>query len=141
MARKGLPRKYAKLGFAKGWKKYKASKKSKSKTYSKPTKTKRVKTMARKRRSYSRRRSGKKKTVTIPVGGIAIGLATAGQLGMIDAGKSAIEGDFQGALDKMSQNSVTDVITANIPPLVYGVFKKAAGPVTLFQVGKFKFQI
>jgi len=143
MARKGLPKKYAKMGFKKGWKAYKKSKgksSGKKRTYSKPTKkAKRRSTMARRR--YNRRRSSRKKTVTIPVGGIAIGLATAGQLGLVDAAQTAIDGDFKGALNEMSNNSVADVIAASVPPMVYGVFKKAVGPVNLFQIGKFKFQI
>ena len=64
MARKGLPKKYAKMGFAKGWKAYRASKRSRSKTKTKP------RTMAKKR-TYSRRRgSSTKKFSDLLIGGI-----------------------------------------------------------------------
>ena len=63
MAGKGLPKKYAKMGFAKGWKAYRASKRSRPKT---KTKTK-SRTMA-KRKTYRRRGSSKKFT-DILIGG------------------------------------------------------------------------
>jgi hypothetical protein len=58
----GLPKKYAKMGFKKGWRAYKASKKSSSKKRSatarraRPAKTRR-RTMARKRKRSTRRKS------------------------------------------------------------------------------------
>lgn len=50
MARKGLPKKYAKMGFKKGWKAYKASKRSGSRRTYRPKTTK--------RRSYKRSNPG-----------------------------------------------------------------------------------
>jgi len=57
MARKGLPAKYAKMGFKKGWKAYKASKKKTSRTRkaSPPRRKGGRKTMARRKK----RRGGK----------------------------------------------------------------------------------
>ena len=68
MARKGLPKKYAKMGFAKGWKEYKKSKKrNRSKSLS--TKTTKKNTMAKKKKTYRRRGSSKKFTDLL-IGGI-----------------------------------------------------------------------
>lgn len=50
----GLPKKYARMGFKKGWRAFKASKKT--------TKTKNVKNLARKKRTYRRRRRAKRRT-------------------------------------------------------------------------------
>jgi len=53
MAKKGLPKKYAKMGFKRGWAAYKKSKRTTTRrTYARPTKRK-VRPMAR-RRSYKR---------------------------------------------------------------------------------------
>jgi len=59
----GLPKKYAKMGFKKGWKEYKKTKvKSKSSLKRKavPTARRRVKTMARRRRTYAKRRTSRR---------------------------------------------------------------------------------
>jgi len=52
MARKGLPRKYAKMGFKRGWAAYKRTKRSPARRSYAPKRTK-VRTMAR-RRSYKK---------------------------------------------------------------------------------------
>jgi hypothetical protein len=51
MARKGLPKKYAKMGFKRGWAAYKRSKRSPIRSYA--PKKRKVRTMAR-RRSYKK---------------------------------------------------------------------------------------
>jgi len=67
----GLPKKYAKMGFKKGWAAYKKSKRSPARKATRTSRPRKVKNMAR-RRSYSRRRGGRKKTgiVGIARGGI-----------------------------------------------------------------------
>lgn len=73
----GLPKKYAKMGFAKGWRAYKASKKSSSRRVVKTTTTKRRKsyTMARrKRKSYSRKKSMFTGPMGLMLGGAGYGM-------------------------------------------------------------------
>lgn len=92
--------------------------------------------MAR-RRKYTRRR----KSLTIPVGGIAIGAATFAQLNGLEATEQIMRGNVRGAVGALAANSVTDVLVASIPPMLYGYMKKAMGPVTLFQIGKIRITI
>jgi hypothetical protein len=74
--KKGLPSKYAKMGFAKGWREYKKSKKSKSSGDDMARKRRRSRT-APARRRYSRRRS-RKKILGIPVNWIILGAGGVG---------------------------------------------------------------
>lgn len=56
MARQGLPKKYAKMGFKKGWREYKKSKRksgTKRRTYTKPRKTRKTR---RKRRTVTKKK-------------------------------------------------------------------------------------
>jgi len=96
MARKGLPAKYAKMGFKKGWKAYKASKKSKS---SNP----RPKTKARKvRRNMAKKKRRRSRSMTIPLApiiGLASGLALPAQeiiAGRIESGMDIALANFTG---------------------------------------------
>jgi hypothetical protein len=67
----GLPKKYAKMGFKKGWKEYKKIKSSSNKkavtsalfnrkTKAVPTASRRVKKMAKRRRTYAKRRTSRR---------------------------------------------------------------------------------
>ena len=77
--------------------------------------------------------------MNIPLGGIAIGAGAAAQLGYVDAAYSAMGGDFAGALENITNNSVADVAAAAVPVVIYGMVKKAVGPVELFRFGNFRF--
>lgn len=95
------------------------------------------------RRSYGRRssRRSSKGGISIPIGGIAVGIATVYQLNGAEAIDNAMSGDFRGAIEAIGKNSVADVIAASIPPLVYGFAKRAMGPVQLFKIGKVRITI
>ena len=75
MANKGLPKKYAKMGFAKGWKAYKRSRSGSTTNKRKMAKTKtryRYRTTTPKRRS---RRSAGKNLQNLLIGGAVAGIA------------------------------------------------------------------
>lgn len=55
MARKGLPKKYAKMGFKRGWKLYKATLRGNPKPRAKTKAKPRRQTMAKKKKSYRRK--------------------------------------------------------------------------------------
>jgi hypothetical protein len=74
--KKGLPAKFAKMGFAKGWREYKKSKKSKS-SGDDMSRKRRRRRAAPARRRYSRRRS-RKKILGIPVNWILLGAGGVG---------------------------------------------------------------
>ena len=65
----GLPKKYAKMGFKKGWQLYKKTKSSKSKKAT--TKTLKVRTVAKKRRSYKKKSNNNKSMMNTFVGKLA----------------------------------------------------------------------
>jgi hypothetical protein len=74
LARKGLPAKYAKMGFKRGWRAYKASKRGGSAPRKVKTKT------VRRRKSYSRRgrRASRKFTLPLaPIAGVIAGFTMA----------------------------------------------------------------
>jgi hypothetical protein len=75
--KKGLPSKYAKMGFAKGWREYKKSKNSKSSKGNDMARKGRRSRAAPARRRYSRRRSRKilgipKTWILLGAGGVGI---------------------------------------------------------------------
>ena len=133
---KGLPKKYAKMGFKKGWKAYKKTKGKRKSSPKRKTKTKKKGGYVARRRRYTRRRSSRSKNINIPIGGIAIGLSAMYQLGAFDAAELALAGDIKGAGMRLGQNSVADVVAASIPIAVYGMAKKVIGQQTLFKFGK-----
>lgn len=70
MVRRGLPKTYAKMGFKKGWKAYKASGESKSKPKTK------VKRKVARRRTYRKKRRRRTKTIPLaPIGGLVASVA------------------------------------------------------------------
>jgi hypothetical protein len=110
------------------------------KTTKKRSKSTKKKTTTRKRsvskKSTGGRRTSRRMNITIPIGGIAIGLSTIQQLNGFDAAQAAMNGDIMGAGRVLAQNSVADIFAAGIPIAVYGFAKKAIGNQTIFQIGK-----
>jgi hypothetical protein len=102
MARKGLPAKYAKMGFKKGWKAYKASKSGRKSTKKKSPKGKHT----IKRRTYMARkkRNGKRKQgiVSLAVNAATLGIALAPMA--IRVKDHLIGGDWQGFADGMMKD-------------------------------------
>lgn len=89
----GLPKKYAKMGFEKGWRAFKASKKKRKKNPSSKKKVRRK--MARRR--YTRKRRRRKFTLPLaPVLGLAAGMAP--------AVPKIMAGDIQGVINELSNN-------------------------------------
>jgi hypothetical protein len=76
--KKGLPAKFAKMGFAKGWREYKKSKNSKSSKGDDMARKRRRSRAAPARRRYSRRRSRNKKILGIPKSWILLGAGGVG---------------------------------------------------------------
>ncbi len=92
--------------------------------------------MARKK---GRRRS---RNINVHLGGIAIGAATARQLGFFDAGQNLMDGvPLVEAVAPITNNSVADIMAASVPPIVYGFMKKMTGSPTLFSLGRVKIKI
>ena len=99
---KGLPKKYAKMGFKKGWAAYKRSKKggTKKTTRKKAPKRKYTKTRASTKRRKStmarrkKRGSRKQGIVSLAINGITLGIAAAPIL--MNAKEYLFSGDYQG---------------------------------------------
>lgn len=100
MASKGLPKKYAKMGFKRGWAAYKKAQRTPTRKRSVAATNRRVKTTARRRRSYRRTarraytaRGGMKPIMDGAIGGVA---AEAGQkyLGAIGAAGGTIAAGY-----------------------------------------------
>jgi Protein of unknown function (DUF2956). len=92
--KKGLPSKFAKMGFAKGWREYKKSKKSKSSGDDMARKRRRSRA-APARRRYSRRRSrNTKKIFGIPKNWILLGAGGIGIYYLFLNKNGATDGGF-----------------------------------------------
>jgi len=149
----GLPKKYAKMGFKKGWAAYKRAhpkkRSSSTKKRSKPTTKRRRKTVAK------RRTTRRKKYTTVSV--MALGQAamqfsniTKQPLGDVvnDVVIGAINGDEdviakvldvgRGALDNITTNPVGIAIRAGIIAFLFAQGKKIIGHKTIFKVGSFR---
>lgn len=90
---KGLPKKYAKMGFKKGWKAYKASKRKRK---SNPSST-RKKNKKRRKTTVAKRRRSRNKSLTVPLAVItplAANIADA----WVTGGRN-----WEGLLDQLSQ--------------------------------------
>ena len=86
MPKPGLPKKYAKMGFKKGWRAFKASKRS---TQRKRTTTRKGGVRKTARRAYTSKRRSMKQTIPHPsVTGMASGLAIAAYLNSGTTGRS-----------------------------------------------------
>ena len=107
MARKGLPKKYAKMGFKKGWKAYKASKRKRKSPARKKTYTRRktrAYTPKRRKRTMARRKKrgrsrGKRISLSVAAPVAILGVAAAAPIlnkamagNMDDIGGAAQEG-------------------------------------------------
>ena len=127
----GLPKKYAKMGFKKGWKAYKASKKSTTKKRS--TTAKKSNPGGRKTAKFTRIRM-------VP---ISVGVNAAYQMGFVEAGEKLLEGDFAGAGEAIRDNSgsIRNWIEVGVPAIIAKGFKSIFGSVPLISAGKFKLDL
>jgi hypothetical protein len=100
---KGLPKKYAKMGFKKGWAAYKKTKsgrkKSTTKKSPKRTYTKRRKTYMARRKKRGSRKQG---IVSLALNGTALAIALAPAA--VNAKNHLFAGDYQGFADSMMRD-------------------------------------
>jgi len=159
----GLPKKYAKMGFKKGWEEYKKTPAYKGKAKpSKPRKksnsTKKVKTVARRRRSSPKRKYSRKKSTSISVmsiGHMAMQYSnlTGQPLGSVMEAltSSLINGDTnileivmaqaQSALTNITENPAGVAIRGALIAGLWSIGRKVVGRKTLLRVGKFKITV
>ena len=137
MARKGLPKKYAKMGFKKGWKAFKAAKRG---TKRRRTTTSRARPRRRNNPKRSVRRVRKSKNVNVNLvelgGGLVLSDQILGAKGMADL----FGGNFKGALtntaQRMRSKSVQeDLIKTGLGIMVIKAAAKSLGQRRLGKLG------
>jgi len=137
MARKGLPKKYAKMGFKKGWKAFKAAKRG---TKRRRTTTSRARPRRRNNPKRSVRRVRKSKNVNVNLvelgGGLVLSDQILGAKGMADL----FGGNFRGALTntaaRMRSKSVQeDLIKTGLGIMVIKAAAKSLGQRRLGKLG------
>ena len=140
MARKGLPKKYAKMGFKKGWAAYKRSK-NKGKRKRKSTK-KRASPKRRRRSTMARRKSYRRsRTTSVSLTDMGYAIALADHIGLVDAGITLYQGgDLRGAVDNVRNKAgdISTYVNIGLTTAIYGVTKKIFGGRTLISFGKFR---
>jgi len=117
MARKGLPKKYAKMGFKKGWKAYKASKRGRRRSPTKrraaPRRRRTYTAPKRRRKTMARRKKGRtgRKTVrmgtALTIGTVALPMAAP----IIDEAMSG-GSNYAGAAQQGLQNAAAAIPAA-----------------------------
>ena len=155
----GLPKKYAKMGFKKGWAAYKKAKKGGA-TKRKPSKGKsstarrRKATVARKRRS-TKRRGSRKKTFSVSLtrvgqlawsykqisgndlGDVSQRLITAFASGNEDMVGILID-ELNGTMSNVMAQPVQIAVKTSIGVMGFSLLKSVIGTKQLFKVGKFR---
>lgn len=139
---KGLPKKYAKMGFKKGWVAYKkalASAARKRKSSTKKTVKKRS-TTAKKSNPGGRRTA---KYTNIGIMKWVTGLHALKRTGIIAGAKQALTGDFEGAVDTITDQAgdTDNLVAAGLPPVICAGVKKVFGKVPLIELGKYKINL
>ena len=153
----GLPKKYAKMGFKKGWAAYKKAKRKSSTTRRKPTKRKtapkrRRSTVARRKRSYSRRKKYTNISILGDIAPLGWGYMTisGNQIGeVLDRAIGAVmNGDediaeiamteIQQTLNNVTSNPVQVGVKLAIGVAGFKWISKTVGRRKVFQIGKFK---
>jgi len=120
----GLPKKYAKMGFKKGWKAYRAKKKSSSRKRASSARTRSKKTMAKKK---TRRRTRRSSQWTPVLGAAAYGMGREWTLGRLDPllEKVPVAGPY---LDEAAMFGLSYLLAKGKIPVVKKLkFTKAVG--------------
>ena len=145
MARPGLPKKYAKMGFKRGWRAFKAAKRKRSSP----------KRRTSRRATNPKRRSMARRKMAVPhpsVTGMAAGFSILDDLNKGDVSGDILKGNIggpTGALNKLSLNSQNLIRTENgrkalfqaIGIAAIGAFARKSLPSTKLGGTKFYFRI
>lgn len=91
--------------------------------------------MARKKRSY-----GRKKYTQVGLVPLGVGINAMDQMGIIDGAQAALSGDIDGAVAAVRNNAgnITNWAGAVAPAIIAGAVRKFVGKVPLVTLGKFK---
>ena len=145
MARKGLPKKYAKMGFKKGWRAFKAAKRRRKS----PVRKKARRAPARRRGAVKVARRRKTFMVHPSITGLAAGFSVLDDLNRGDVIDMALKGNASGAVKTLSANSQNLIKTESgrqallqaIGIAAIGSFARRALPKTKIGGSKFYFNI